>query len=376
MNNLDQDDLTNKEKILSLLEFNNLTSEEIANELSLSEQDTRTYLLRLKNDNKVKVIDKKGRFYVYACVKESESEKNKRLINELEYDLGFLLNLIETKMRLKSGTELNPTDIYIIKKIRNRISEKEEDINVTSEVLNDYINYEQEIHSSIQERINHLEDKIEKLASKSRDESIEKQLLGFSEVSITRNEMLKKMREILEKARVNAFIIVPNIIDLHYFTLDEVWSSIDLRIACSFNPEFNLQKELLDNFKALDNISEIHFIKQKDRYALLRDQEELLWAIKSEGKDTYLMLHTKDPEQIRLFKDIMGESWLFLEYEKQVRKFIVPRKYLDKIPKKCPHCGGEILSKVITKPSKDIDTTYEIAGICKVCGSVFSPALE
>ena len=108
-------------------------------------------------------------------------------------------------MTLKPGTELNPTDIYIIKKIRNRISENKENINLASKLLYDYISYERDTQSSIHERMNQLEDKLEKLTSKSKDEGIEKQLLGFSEASISRTKMLKKMRKILEKARFAIF---------------------------------------------------------------------------------------------------------------------------------------------------------------------------
>lgn len=55
----------NKERILDLLKLESLTSKELAKELNLSDQDTRTYILRLKKENKINVIGKKGRYYVY-----------------------------------------------------------------------------------------------------------------------------------------------------------------------------------------------------------------------------------------------------------------------------------------------------------------------
>jgi len=58
--------LSNKDRILNLLEINSLTSNEIADKLNLSKQDTRTYLLRLKKEEKIKTLGKRGRHYIYT----------------------------------------------------------------------------------------------------------------------------------------------------------------------------------------------------------------------------------------------------------------------------------------------------------------------
>ena len=164
----------------------------------------------------------------------------------MEYDLGFLLNLIETKMTLKPGVELEPTDIYIIKKNQDRISDKKENINLTADVLNNYIDFEHDKQNSIHKRINELETKIERLISNSKSEITKKLLLGFSEVSIERDEMFRRMRTILEKTRVNVIIVVPSVIDLHYFKLDKNWVPAEINIACYYNPELPLHKEFYD----------------------------------------------------------------------------------------------------------------------------------
>ncbi len=59
--------LSNKERILNLLKSKGLTSRQIAEKLKLSKQDTRTYLLRLKKENKIKTLGKKGRYYIYTA---------------------------------------------------------------------------------------------------------------------------------------------------------------------------------------------------------------------------------------------------------------------------------------------------------------------
>ncbi|MHA1914170.1 MAG: roadblock/LC7 domain-containing protein [Promethearchaeota archaeon] len=61
-----QIELSNKDRILNLLKSGTLTSNQIASKLSLSNQDTRTYLLRLKKENKIKTIGKQGRYYLYT----------------------------------------------------------------------------------------------------------------------------------------------------------------------------------------------------------------------------------------------------------------------------------------------------------------------
>ena len=83
-------DLSNKDRILNLLKLESLTSKEIAKRLSLSEQDTRTYLLRLKKEDNIKTLGKKGRFYIYTykmpfdtTILSFKDEINKK-ISELE----------------------------------------------------------------------------------------------------------------------------------------------------------------------------------------------------------------------------------------------------------------------------------------------------
>jgi len=58
--------LSNKDRILNLLKTNSLTSYEIADKLNLSKQNTRTYLLRLKKEEKIKTLGKRGRNYIYT----------------------------------------------------------------------------------------------------------------------------------------------------------------------------------------------------------------------------------------------------------------------------------------------------------------------
>ena len=68
--------LSNKDRILNLLKTHSLTSNEIADKLNLSKQDTRTYLLRLKKEEKIKTLGKRGRHYIYTYKTLVHSEKS------------------------------------------------------------------------------------------------------------------------------------------------------------------------------------------------------------------------------------------------------------------------------------------------------------
>ena len=162
--------LSNKDRILTLLRSEILTSKELAEKLILSKQDTRTYLLRLKKEDKIKSIGKRGRFLVYTYKRPQESETQNTLLHALEYDISYVLNLLEMKMTLKKGKELSPTDQIIISRLKNRLSDKLENISKETEVLNEYIN-DQAFRSKISKKIAELEAKINFIVSQETVES-------------------------------------------------------------------------------------------------------------------------------------------------------------------------------------------------------------
>ena len=80
---MSETDLSNKDRILHHLKSEALTSKEIAEKLGLNKQDTRTYLLRLKKEDKIKTLGKKERFYIYTYKKPFETEKSHAYTNAL-----------------------------------------------------------------------------------------------------------------------------------------------------------------------------------------------------------------------------------------------------------------------------------------------------
>ena len=61
---------------MDLLKTTSLTSNQIADKLSLSKQDTRTYLLRLKKLEMIKTLGKRGRQYIYTYNNPEDLEKS------------------------------------------------------------------------------------------------------------------------------------------------------------------------------------------------------------------------------------------------------------------------------------------------------------
>lgn len=59
--------LGRKEEILALLEKRSLTSKDISSELSISKDDVRKYLQRLKKDHKIRVIGIKEGYKIYSA---------------------------------------------------------------------------------------------------------------------------------------------------------------------------------------------------------------------------------------------------------------------------------------------------------------------
>ena len=129
-------DLSNKDRILHLLKSEALTSKEIADKLRLSKQDARTYLLRLKKEDKVKTLEKKGRYYIYT------------------YKPAFS---------------------------KDRISDKKENFREGVEILSSYVNFEKSFRNEINEKIAKLEAKINVISSKELGTQKQSFYEGFEE---------------------------------------------------------------------------------------------------------------------------------------------------------------------------------------------------
>jgi predicted regulator of Ras-like GTPase activity (Roadblock/LC7/MglB family) len=110
---------------LNLLKTQSLTSDEIAHKLSLSKQDTRTYLQRLKKKEKIKTLGKRGRKYIYTYRDPTDSEKS-------QIDTNMLVEV------LKDYLESEPS---FKKEVKNKIAELEAKLNTLASKTNE--NYDE-----------------------------------------------------------------------------------------------------------------------------------------------------------------------------------------------------------------------------------------
>ena len=117
------------------------------------------------------------------------------------------------------------------------------------------------------------------------------------------------MGKILENGKHNVMITVHNIIDLQELHLYEVRSSVHLKISCSIDPSDEEQSSLLEEFLSLDNIS-IRNYTAEDRYSINCDGDVLLFAVKGNKPDNFLVIQTSDSNHIKLFNSFIMESWL------------------------------------------------------------------
>jgi small GTP-binding protein len=170
-----EENLGNKEKILNVLKSEHLTSNEIAKKLSLSKQDTRTYLQRLKVEDKIKVIGKKGRCLVYTSEKPISIAEKRATPDSLEYDLRYLINLIEKKMSPKDGINLTPDDLINIEKIKKRIVDKKWDDKQRINALNEFLDFENTYKEEINEKLAQLEAKVNYIVSGIEQDTIEQE---------------------------------------------------------------------------------------------------------------------------------------------------------------------------------------------------------
>ncbi|MHA2036743.1 MAG: hypothetical protein ACW98X_09940 [Promethearchaeota archaeon] len=188
-------------------------------------------------------------------------------------------------------------DKNILKEYDDKIQKLEKEI----EILNGEL-------AKSDEELESLELENEKLRN-DQSNSSELKIVDFTHANISKSEILEKMREILPNANASVMIVTPKLEDLQELYLYEVKASVSMRIACSINPGIDEHSELLEEFESLDNITLKNY-NMEDKYVLVRDGEELLYAITGKSENNNLVIHTKDPNHIKLLNALTLEAWI------------------------------------------------------------------
>jgi hypothetical protein len=104
----------------------------------------------------------------------------------------------------------------------------------------------------------------------------EDKIIDSNDKEIPKSVILKKMREILGNAVHKVTITVLDISDLQDLHLNEVRSSVNIKIRCNINPSLEEDAELLEKLESLDNIT-IRLYEDRDKFLIDRDGEELYY---------------------------------------------------------------------------------------------------
>lgn len=137
----------------------------------------------------------------------------------------------------------------------------------------------------------------------------ESAIIDFTNREVEKSAIIEKIKEIIHKSVHSVTLSIPNINDLQEFVLYEIRSSVNMKISCQINPELEKHAELLEEYESFDNISLRNF-DGADRYVIIRDGEELFFAVLGKNENNYLTLYTKDPAHIKFFNSLVMESWL------------------------------------------------------------------
>ncbi len=247
-------------------------------------------LLRLK-DEQVKTLESSLNL---------KDEQIKTLENSLNIKDDKALTLEKT-IELKEDEIRKLTSSSINKNVLKENNEKIQKLEKEIEILNGEL-------GKADEELEGLELENEKLRN-LHTEPTDVKIVDFTNVNISKSEILEKMREIVPNSNASLLIVTPKIEDLQELYLYEVKASVSVRVACSINPGIEEHSELLEEYESLDNITLKNY-NLEDKYALVRDGEELLYAVTGKSENNYLVIHTKDPNHIKLLNALPLEVWI------------------------------------------------------------------
>ena len=217
------------------------------------------------------------------------------------------------------------TDEIFVKTLKENISYLEQEIRIIKELmeLKDVkIKYLEEQLELKESELNMLNDELAKLdeeleflklenekLKKVSPESSKLRIFDFNKLRVTESESKKKMRDILKKAHHSVTLIAPKITDFEDLKIYVVKSSVNLNLAALINLEIEKHMELLEELESFENV-QIRNYEGEDRYGLLRDGEELLFAAIGSNADNYLKFYTNDSSQVKMLKNLITDAWL------------------------------------------------------------------
>ncbi len=243
--------------------------------------------------------------------KQLETKQN--LIKSLQENIDTLKDSLSLKDQhiksLETSLLIKEEKIRVIEESNKEINKIQEELKL---LLSDNSTLKRKVEILNEELLKadkdleQLEMENEALRSSTSSSSL---ITNYTDIEIPKEDILQKMREILQNGKHNVMITVPSLEDLQELYLYEVRSSVSLKISCSIDAKSGDQSNLLEEFQSLDNIS-LRNYSNGDRFSINRDGAELLFAAVGSKENNYLVVHTLDPNHIKLFNSYTMEAWL------------------------------------------------------------------
>ena len=300
--------LESKDSLIKTLQDNIAT---VKDSLGLKDEQIKTLQSTLKSkDEKIETIEKSINLIEEQIQSASSSSGEEKAVIQKELDIA-LADKEEIQKEVESLKEYN-------EKLQNRLEETVEERDILKKnheiALTDKENLQKELEilngelGNADKDLEQLELENEKLRE-AGSKYLDSKITDYTEIDITKIEILEKMRDILQNAKHNIMIAVPSIEDLQELYLYEVRSSVSMKISCSINPGVVEHADLTEEFESLDNIT-LRNYSGEDRFTINRDSEELLFAVVGNNENNHLVIHTRDSSHITLYNSLVMDSWL------------------------------------------------------------------
>lgn len=244
-----------------------------------------------------------------AILKESLELKDQQ-IQTLNDSIAAKDQQLELKDEQFTQFKLNCTSSDNVEAVQVQLEEMQQILEQKNAMLADL----QKEQSGFKHEVELLKQDLD--AADALTEKLQKQLDGsngasgttdLEKVRYSREQIIKIMVDILDRALHNVTIIAPIITDLEELNLFEVKSSVNIKTSCFIDPNNSKHNDLIQEFESLDNVS-LRFYENRDRWAISKDNDELFLA--AVGKNENLVFYTQDPLQITMLNPLVTESWL------------------------------------------------------------------
>ncbi|MFX1276212.1 MAG: hypothetical protein ACFFAT_14375 [Promethearchaeota archaeon] len=244
---------------------------------------------------------------------KKQLETKKSLIKTLQENINTLKDSLSLKdehvKTLETSLKIKEEKIRVIEETNKEIEKIQEELKkLLSEnaMLQKKVDILNEELAKADKDLEQLEMENETLRKSAPSRS---KIIDYTNAKLSKDDILTKMREILQEGKHNVMITVPSLEDLQELYLYEVRSSVSLKISCSIDTGKGDQSNLLEEFQSLDNIS-LRNYSGEDRFSINRDGAELLFAVIGSKDNNFLVVHTKDSNHIKLFNSFTMEAWL------------------------------------------------------------------